>query len=172
LFLKFEIGGNVKTEFKGLPLFATYLGYGGVLPFLGLAIGSYMGFDLEVLLGLSVEAWMAVYAAIILSFLGAIYWGVVIALNEKLNANEINVLLIYSITPALLAWISFLFSLKITLLILSLLVLFSYFLDCLILFKRIEKHISLKLSKEFARLRLHLSIAVSFLLFITAINVI
>ncbi len=159
------------TELKGLPLMASCLGYGGIFPFLGLAIGSYMSFDFDAFLGLSVEAWMSIYAAIILSFLGAIYWGVVIALNYKLNSNEINVLLICSVIPALLAWISFLLSLKITLFILSLLVLFSYFLDCLILFKRIEKYISLKLSKEFARLRLHLSITVSLLLFITAINV-
>lgn len=158
------------NESKGLPLVTLYLGYGGLLPFLGLTIASYLGYDSQSLLGISVESWLAIYAAVILSFLGAIHWGVVVALSDKLHAKEINSLLIYSVIPALLAWLYFLFSLKLTLYFLAFTVLLSYFLDYLMLFKILKLHVNPQLSNEFARLRLHLSLTVSILLFLTAVN--
>jgi len=105
----------VTKESNGLPKMALYLGYGGLLPFLGLAIAVLVGYNSQALLGISVDAWVAIYAAVILSFLGAIHWSVVIALCGKLNMNDYNTLLIYSILPALLAWFSFLLPLKLTL---------------------------------------------------------
>ncbi len=153
-------------EFKGLPKMACYLGYGGLLPFLGLALAGIVGYKSQSLLGISVEAWMAIYAAVILSFLGAIHWGVVITLSDKLTESESNILLIYSVIPSLLAWFSFLLSLQHTLFFLALLVLLTYFVDHLLLFKKLEAVIS----QEFAKLRLHLSSIVSLLLFVTAAN--
>ena len=157
-------------ESNSLPRMALYLGYGGLLPFLGLAIAGLVGYKSQALLGISVEAWMAIYAAVILSFLGAIHWGVVIALCNKLNAHESNNLLIYSIVPALLAWFSFLLPLKLTLFFLALMVLLTYFFDSLFLFKKLGSEVSPELSRGFAKLRLHLSITVSLLLLITGIN--
>ena len=158
-------------ESKGLPKMAFYLGYGGVLPFLGLTIMSYSGYLSQNLLGISVEAWMAIYAAVILSFLGAIHWGVVIALSEELNLEETNILLIYSVIPALFAWLSFLLSLKLSLFFLAFMVLLSYFFDTKLLFDKLESKVSPELSKGFSKLRLHLSITVSFLLLMTALNI-
>ena len=109
---------------------------------------------------------MAIYAAVILSFLGAIHWGVVIALSEKLSENESNTMLIYSVIPSLLAWFSFLLNLQHTLFFLALLILVTYFFDYLLLFKKLETGIS----QEFAKLRLHLTLIVSLLLFVIAIN--
>ncbi len=61
-------------ESNSLPKMALYLGYGDLLPFLGLAITGLVGYKSHALLGISVEAWMAIYVAFILSFLGAIHW--------------------------------------------------------------------------------------------------
>ncbi len=155
---------------NGLPSMAIYMGYGGLIPFIFLALCSYLGFKSESLLGISVEAWMLIYGAVILSFLGAIHWGVAIALNDKLNIKEINTLIIYSVLPALLAWLYFLLSLKLALYFLSITILLSYYIDCLILFKILKSRVNPTLSSEFARLRLHLSLAVSLLLFLTAVN--
>ncbi|MEH6455796.1 MAG: DUF3429 domain-containing protein [Cocleimonas sp.] len=177
-------------KINGLPIIALYLGYGGVVPFLALTVFILLGYssmDIIVILVevgvtkdsgfnsqpklfMSLHAWMAIYAAIILSFIGAIHWGVVIALNDKLNSPEKNKLLIYSNVPALLAWCSFLLPINITLFLLALMILLTYFLDRLLLFKKLALNVSQDLAQDFARLRLHLSVVVSILLFVTALN--
>lgn len=149
-----------------LPKMALYLGYGGLLPFLGLCIASVAGFQLQTQFSISTELWLAIYAAVIISFLGAVHWGVVLATENKLNENESNTLLIYSVIPSLLAWFSFLFNMKLTLCCLGFIVLFCFLVDHLILFKKLNHN----MAKGFSKLRLHLTIIVSLCLFVTAIN--
>jgi len=149
-----------------LPKMALYLGYGGLLPFLALTLASIMGFQVKTQLGISTELWLAIYAATIISFLGAVHWGVVIATADQLTESENNTLLVYSVIPSLLAWFSFLFSLKLTLISLGLIVLFCFMVDHLILYMKLTSNIA----KDFSRLRLHLTIIVSICLFVSAFS--
>ncbi len=149
-----------------LPKMAFYLGYAGLLPFVGLAIASVAGVKVQTYFDVTTEFWLAIYAAVIISFLGAIHWGVVIAIADKLDPNENNTLLFYSVIPSLLAWFSFLLNMKYTLFLMGLIILFCYFMDRLILFKKLNNTIN----TEFSRLRLHLTIVVSIALFISAIS--
>jgi hypothetical protein len=82
---------------------AQIIGYCGLLPFVGLSVLYSMteqperaGFALSALLG---------YAAIILSFVGAIHWGR--SLHEPHMVRS-NLLQIISIVPVLLAWVALL----------------------------------------------------------------
>ncbi len=149
-----------------LPKMAFYLGYAGLLPFVGLAIASVAGVKVQTYFDVTTEFWLAIYAAVIISFLGAIHWGVVIAIADKLDPNENKILLFYSVIPSLLAWFSFLLNMKYTLFLMGLIILFCYFMDRLILFKKLNNTIN----TEFSRLRLHLTIVVSIALFISAIS--
>lgn len=149
-----------------LPKMAFYLGYAGLLPFVGLAIASVAGVKVQTYFDVTTEFWLAIYAAVIISFLGAIHWGVVIAIADKHDPNENKILLFYSVIPSLLAWFSFLLNMKYTLFLMGLIILFCYFMDRLILFKKLNNTIN----TEFSRLRLHLTIVVSIALFISAIS--
>jgi len=81
-----------------IPIMAARLGYAGLLPFVigaGLCFlpdGDWRAFGMRQLL-----AW----AAIILSFMGAVHWG--IALRESDHAPRLYVA---SVLPALVAWIA------------------------------------------------------------------
>jgi hypothetical protein len=82
-----------------IPQTAIILGYGGATPFVTLAVLSILfeeRFFIEALI---------VYAAVIISFLGGIYWG---AAMNSLSQNKFTAILktnlCISVTPALLAW--------------------------------------------------------------------
>lgn len=156
----------MSDENKALPKMALYLGYGGLIPFVALSVCVIVGYDIQGFLSISAETWLAIYAAVIISFLGAIHWGVVIAMPNILSESEANSLLVYSIVPSLLAWLSFLFKMPNTLFILGILVLFCFLGDYLLLFKKLESG----LSKGFVKLRLHLTVVVSVCLIASAIK--
>ena len=82
-----------------IPQIAILLGYGGASPFVALAVLSIL-FEERFF----IEALIA-YAAVILSFLGGIYWGAAI---NNLSQNELTASLktnlSISVTPALAAW--------------------------------------------------------------------
>jgi len=77
-------------------LAARMLGYGGLLPFLFLAGAVLLGIRLPLVPAPSL---LVGYGAIILSFVGALHWGVMLNANQP-KANYF----IWSITPALLGW--------------------------------------------------------------------
>lgn len=81
-----------------LPTPVAYLGYGGLLPFVALALmGWYApGTPLwaTALLG---------YGAVILSFVGALHWGLAMAL-PGLDEAERTRRFVWSVVPCLLAW--------------------------------------------------------------------
>lgn len=151
---------------KGLPKMALYLGYGGLIPFLVLSIISILNYSMPQKINIPFDLWLAIYAAVIISFLGAIYWGIVIANSDQLGLQTSDTLLLYSIVPSLLAWFSFLFELKTCLFLLGFIVIACFIVDCLLLFKNLNPTIA----ESFKRLRLHLTIIVSASLFLTAIN--
>lgn len=84
---------------QALPATVAWLGYGGLLPFL-LLLPTAM-FD-----AYHADLWSQAfygYAAVILSFVGALHWGFAIALPE-LGQSRRNSLFAWSVVPALIAW--------------------------------------------------------------------
>ncbi len=80
-----------------VPVTAVQLGYAGLIPFVVLSVGLWVlpaGFQQPVN-----DALLA-YAAIILSFMGAVHWGLAIARNGEPD----RLLLVISVVPALVAW--------------------------------------------------------------------
>ena len=102
-----------------------WLGYGGLIPFIALALGAWLSADLATRQAL-VQA-NAFYGAVILSFLGAIHWGLLLGRHvstdidcgcaadngqeqddspEKTRKkNEGTLALVFGVIPALLAWV-------------------------------------------------------------------
>jgi FtsH-binding integral membrane protein len=80
---------------------AGLLGYGGLVPFIGLSAASLLLEDAQ-----QTQAQFALlaYGATILSFLGAIHWG--LALRDGVSAS--SRLLIWGVIPSLLAWLALL----------------------------------------------------------------
>ena len=108
--------GNEKT--------ANILGYAGLIPFIIFSVGCWIPLPYFS----DVIQLLITYAAIILSFMGAIYWGVAIA-NINASANQqSNKHFLVSIIFALTAWLSLLLPEVIALVILqvSFIVLIAY----------------------------------------------
>lgn len=79
--------------------FASLLGLGGLVPFIGLALVTTSPDTMRV--GLAVKA-LAMYGAVILSFLGGLHWGSMLsAPNYRLENTRLRYL--WSVIPALLA---------------------------------------------------------------------
>jgi hypothetical protein len=87
--------------FNSPSAWAQGLGYGGLLPFVGLALGAWLlapgqqALAAQALLG---------YSASILSFLGAIHWG----LTMRNPAGQSAGLLVWGVVPSLVAWLALL----------------------------------------------------------------
>ena len=82
------------------PRSVAWLGYGGLLPFVALALACVLD---------GAAPWqfaLLSYGALILSFVGALHWGVAISASV-LNERQRNVCFVWSIVPALLAWATF-----------------------------------------------------------------
>ena len=98
---KLAIGANTST----VPGIATILGYGWLLPFIGLALGLWLTPEQY---QPSVHHALLTYAAIILSFMGAIHWGTAIALKNDQQKLQLGI----SVIPPLLAWLAMLLPLN------------------------------------------------------------
>lgn len=88
-----------------LPRTVAWLGYGGLIPFLALLPASL--FDPHH--GVVWSEALYGYGAIILSFVGALHWGLAMTLPD-LSERQRSALFAWSVVPALLAWPAFLFS--------------------------------------------------------------
>ena len=90
---------------SGVPAIAAWLGGLGALPFVGLAVavvgleGVTRAFVVQALLG---------YAAVILSFLGGIHWGLAIAPGPKPAVLGLGTRLAWSVVPSLVGWVALL----------------------------------------------------------------
>ena len=81
------------------PPYVTWLGYGGLLPFVGLALvlavsASNASLASRALLG---------YGAVILSFVGALHWGIAMSASG-IDATWRRRAFVWSVIPALMAW--------------------------------------------------------------------
>jgi protein-L-isoaspartate O-methyltransferase len=94
-----------------LPTTAAWLGYGGLIPFILLAIAAGLGLGRNPewpaaasLLAQDSRALLA-YGAVILSFVGALHWGFAMTLRD-LPPRSRNTAFLWSVVPALLAWVA------------------------------------------------------------------
>ena len=148
---------------KPLPRIAWFLGYGGLLPFFILTIAVLLRVPLPFLEGVRLDWWLVSYSAVIVSFLGAVHWGVVLGLQDWLTPIESQRMMIYSVTPAILAWLTFLLPVNAALLVMSILIVASFIIDSMWLFHRLKS--------QYSKLRLHLTIIVALLLFAAGVGV-
>jgi hypothetical protein len=88
-----------------LPRTVAWLGYGGLLPFLVLTPASLLDHHHGAVWSDALYA----YGAIILSFIGALHWGLAMTLPE-LSERQRSALFTWSVVPALIAWPALLFS--------------------------------------------------------------
>ena len=79
---------------------AKSLGYAGLIPFIVFSIGSW--FQLPMISDSTYI--LTAYAAIILSFMGAIHWGIAMSSSEDQNGKYF----IASVIPGLIAWLALL----------------------------------------------------------------
>ena len=113
------------------------LGYAGLIPFLGLAIltGVYSGTDTASTLA----EYNLIYALCIVSFLGAVHWGLAIALSSQTTPAYLAGVdqadfearsFIWGVTPSLLAWLASAFApTQLALWILTFILLLVWFVD-------------------------------------------
>ncbi|NNJ91243.1 MAG: DUF3429 domain-containing protein [Gammaproteobacteria bacterium] len=80
-----------------IPKQALLLGYGGLIPFVTLSAATWFPASHRLV---QVHEALLLYASIILTFMGAIHWGV--AMTRALAPNSLQ--LTISIIPALIAW--------------------------------------------------------------------
>lgn len=83
------------------PRHIVLLGYGGLLPFIGLALLILTSVEYRPLLAVA----LVNYGAVILSFVGALHWGFAMSV-QNMSAELRRDRLIWSVIPALIAWLS------------------------------------------------------------------
>jgi hypothetical protein len=84
-----------------LPKHVSLLGYGGLLPFIFLALLIPFSLDYRPLFAMA----LVNYGAVILSFVGALHWGFAMTVKDMSGARGRD-RFIWSVIPALIAWIA------------------------------------------------------------------
>ena len=96
---------------KIYPQLAKLMGFGGLVPFAGCAVLMYSGSPSANIVALFANA---VYGAVILSFVGAVHWGL------TMREDRSPYWYIWSVIPAIMGWLSIvLLDIKISLLTLA-----------------------------------------------------
>ena len=90
-----------------IPPIVAWLGYGGLLPFVVLAVAvwvdiSHSSLWRDALVG---------YGAVILSFVGALHWGFAMSQSD-MTTNQRTHSFVWSVVPSLLAWVALLMTPK------------------------------------------------------------
>ena len=93
----------VTSSSTATPPTVAWLGYGGLLPFLALALAVWTGVAPHFGWGGALRT----YAAVILSFVGALHWGFAMAL-AGLSPAQRQAAFVWSVVPSLLGWVALL----------------------------------------------------------------
>lgn len=93
----------VHSSSTATPPAVAWLGYGGLLPFTGLALAAVAGVAPQFDWGGALRT----YAAVILGFVGALHWGFAMAL-AGLNPAQRQAAFVWSVVPSLLGWVALL----------------------------------------------------------------
>ena len=83
------------------PVVVAWLGYGGLLPFVGLALAIWVDQS-------HVSLWrdaLINYSAVILSFVGALHWGFAMS-QGGMTPNQRTKSFVWSVVPSLLGWVA------------------------------------------------------------------
>ncbi|MGN2406720.1 DUF3429 domain-containing protein [Pseudomonas syringae] len=84
-----------------LPKHVSLLGYGGLLPFIFLALLIPFSLDYRALIAIA----LVNYGAVILSFVGALHWGFAMTVQD-MSAKQSRDRFIWSVIPALIGWVA------------------------------------------------------------------
>lgn len=142
---------------RSLPKIMWWLGYGGLIPFFGMTFALLTDASIPFLENFHTGLVLAVYTAIVLTFIGAMHWWVSLDIQAALNGTDFGKLLALSLVPTMVAWFSVLLPLNIALFVLGVLIIVAYVADSVLLFDKIDEW--------YAKMRLHLSVIVTLLLF-------
>ncbi len=146
-----------------VPLLMKVLSYAGIIPFIGLFLIIWLQPPQIVIDLTNTALWMMAYAAIILSFLGAIHWGMLLnSSDQEISSVRITQMLIWGASPAVLAWLCMLLPIPIALIALAVLIVLAYVVDRL--------WILATASAGYSTLRLHLTLAVATLLLLSGLK--
>jgi hypothetical protein len=91
---------NRSNSEMSLQQLAKLLGYAGLIPFIVFSLGTWVTLPLVD----SPHFVLLAYAAIILSFMGAIHWGVAMSRSSKTAQTQLGL----SVVPALIGWLALL----------------------------------------------------------------
>lgn len=83
------------------PVVVAWLGYGGLLPFVGLALAIWVDQS-------HISLWrdaLINYSAVILSFVGALHWGFAMS-QSGMTPNQRTKSFVWSVVPSLLGWVA------------------------------------------------------------------
>lgn len=83
------------------PVVVAWLGYGGLLPFVGLALAIWVDQS-------HISLWrdaLINYSAVILSFVGALHWGFAMS-PSGMTPNQRTKSFVWSVVPSLLGWVA------------------------------------------------------------------
>jgi hypothetical protein len=91
-----------------IPTLPLWLGAGGAVPFIVLAGSLWL---LPVDQQMVAIEWLRAYAAVILSFVGAVHWAFAM-LHPRLPDRDRDTVYAWSVVPALVAWVGLLLSVR------------------------------------------------------------
>jgi len=85
---------------------AVLLGVSGAVPFIVLALASWIAAETTALVAVE---WVLFYAAVILSFIGGAHWGFASVYLDNRRTAALSRLLVFSVLPSLIGWAALLF---------------------------------------------------------------
>lgn len=106
-------GGRDKPRLGDIPRPALVLGFAGLIPFVATAVAAFLAGYPQIIFVINLQ--MA-YAAVILSFMGAVHWGLAMAQGDAGNWRRLGL----SVLPALAGWLAMMIPNDLGLLLLAL----------------------------------------------------
>lgn len=98
----------MQTDREPVPAVPLRIGAAGLVPFVALSGALWL---VPAAYHPTLYDWLRTYASVILSFVGAIHWGVALVHRDMRDADR-TVVMIWSAVPALVAWLGLLMPLK------------------------------------------------------------